>query len=81
MSKAEASVSKFYNSIGWKTEDGITEDARRFEDLREFIDSTIGLIVDQWYLFEHPNKMAVHIDDTLKLNLFDLETASNSSAL
>jgi ubiquinone/menaquinone biosynthesis C-methylase UbiE len=36
MSKAEASVSKFYNSIGWKTEDGITEDARRFEDLREF---------------------------------------------
>ena len=46
----------------------------KFEDLREFIDSTIGLIVDQWYLFEHPNKMAVHIDDTLKLNLFDLET-------
>ena len=46
----------------------------QFEDLREFIDSTIGLIVDQWYLFEHPNKMAVHIDDTLKLNLFDLET-------
>lgn len=45
-----------------------------FEDLREFIDSTIGLIVEQWYLFEHPDKMAVHIPDTLKLNLFDLET-------
>tara|TARA_R110000851_G_scaffold14998_6_gene50128 strand:- start:1418 stop:2014 length:597 start_codon:yes stop_codon:yes gene_type:complete len=45
-----------------------------FQDLREFIDSTIGLIVEQWYLFEHPDKMAVHIPDTLKLNLFDLET-------
>ena len=45
-----------------------------FEELREFIDSTIGLIVNQWYLFEHPDKMAVHIEDSLKLNLFDLET-------
>jgi ubiquinone/menaquinone biosynthesis C-methylase UbiE len=32
---AEERVSKFYNSVGWKTEFGITEDARRFEDLRE----------------------------------------------
>lgn len=45
-----------------------------FDDLREFIESTIGLIVDQWYLFEHPDNMAVHIDDSLKLNLFDLDT-------
>lgn len=32
---AEEKVSNFYNRIGWKTESAITEDARRFEDLRE----------------------------------------------
>jgi SAM-dependent methyltransferase len=32
---AEEKVSNFYNRTGWKTESGITEDARRFEDLRE----------------------------------------------
>ena len=32
---AEKKVKKFYNTIGWKTEGEITEDARRFEDLRE----------------------------------------------
>ena len=32
---AEDRVSKFYNTIGWETEEGITEDARRWEDLRE----------------------------------------------
>lgn len=35
MSKAEEKVSKFYNKLGWETDVGITEDARRFEDLRE----------------------------------------------
>ena len=50
------------------------ESTQPFNDLREFIDSTIGLIVDQWYLLEHPDNMAVHIDDSLKLNLFDLES-------
>lgn len=35
MSNAEERVSKFYNTIGWETEEGITEDARRWEDLRE----------------------------------------------
>ena len=33
--KAEDAVSEFYNSVGWKTENDITEDARRWEDLRE----------------------------------------------
>ena len=33
--KSEERVSTFYNTIGWKTEDEITEDARRWEDLRE----------------------------------------------
>jgi len=33
--EAEERVSKFYNKTGWETEDEITEDARRFEDLRE----------------------------------------------
>ena len=32
---AEEKVTTFYNSAGWETEDGITEDARRWEDLRE----------------------------------------------
>ena len=32
---AETKVSTFYNTVGWKTEEGITEDAKRFEDLRE----------------------------------------------
>jgi ubiquinone/menaquinone biosynthesis C-methylase UbiE len=32
---AEKVVSKFYNTLGWETKDGITEDALKFEDLRE----------------------------------------------
>ena len=32
---AEERVSKFYNTVGWETEGKITEDARRWEDLRE----------------------------------------------
>lgn len=35
MDNAEERVSKFYNTVGWETEGEITEDARRFEDLRE----------------------------------------------
>lgn len=35
VNKAEENVSKFYNTVGWKTQGGITEDARRWEDLRE----------------------------------------------
>ena len=33
--ETEAKVSQFFNSLGWKTVDGITEEARRWEDLRE----------------------------------------------
>lgn len=32
---AEERVSNFYNTVGWETEGEITEDARRWEDLRE----------------------------------------------
>lgn len=32
---AEENVSKFYDTIGWETHDGVTEDARRWEDLRD----------------------------------------------
>lgn len=35
MNDAEKKVSKFYNNLGWETNNGITEDAKRFEDLRE----------------------------------------------
>ena len=31
----EEKVTKFYNTVGWETEGEITEDARRWEDLRE----------------------------------------------
>lgn len=32
--EAEGLVSQFYNTVGWETDGGITEDARRWEDLR-----------------------------------------------
>lgn len=32
---AEEQILQFYNSVGWETEEGITEDAKRWEDLRE----------------------------------------------
>ncbi len=35
INKAEERISAFYNSVGWETEGEITEDARRYEDLRE----------------------------------------------
>jgi len=34
MNKAEEKVSKFYTQKGWETKSGVTEDAKRFEDLR-----------------------------------------------
>jgi len=34
--KAEESVSEFYNTVGWVTDDNTTEDAKRFEDLRKY---------------------------------------------
>jgi len=45
-----------------------------FNELREFIDSTITPIVDHWYLIEHSQNMAVHLESSLKLNLFDLNS-------
>jgi SAM-dependent methyltransferase len=33
--KAEEKVSNFYNTVGWEAEGEVTEDARRWEDLRE----------------------------------------------
>jgi ubiquinone/menaquinone biosynthesis C-methylase UbiE len=33
--EAEESISKFYNTLGWETIGEVTEDARRWEDLRE----------------------------------------------
>jgi len=45
-----------------------------FDELREFIQIALDSIVDQWFLVEHTDNMAVHMDDSLKLNLFDLES-------
>lgn len=39
---AEEKVSKFYNTIGWEINEGITEDARRWEDLREYAKEYVG---------------------------------------
>lgn len=36
MKNAEEKVLKFFNAVGWKAEGEITEDARRWEDLREY---------------------------------------------
>ena len=33
--RAEARVSEFYDRVGWTARDGVTEDARRWEDLRD----------------------------------------------
>lgn len=38
---AEERANIFYNSIGWETEDGISEDARKWEDLRECADNYV----------------------------------------
>jgi ubiquinone/menaquinone biosynthesis C-methylase UbiE len=35
LNAAEDRVREFYSLIGWKEENGVTEDARRFEDLRQ----------------------------------------------
>ena len=42
MNNAEERVSKFYNTVGWETEGEITEDARRWEDLREYAREYVG---------------------------------------
>jgi hypothetical protein len=36
MDGIEDKVSKYYNTLGWKTNGEITEDAKRCEDLREY---------------------------------------------
>lgn len=40
---AEEIVAKFYNTGGWETHDGITEDAARFEDLRKSAEDYLRL--------------------------------------
>jgi len=35
MNNAEEKAARFYNTVGWETEEEITEDAKRNEDLRE----------------------------------------------
>jgi len=40
--EAEARVAKFYGSVGWETEDEITEDARLWEDLRQHAASYVS---------------------------------------
>jgi hypothetical protein len=45
-----------------------------FSELREFVEIALAGIVDQWFLIEHSDNMAVHMDNSLKLNLFDLNS-------
>jgi len=39
---AEERVSKFYNTVGWETKGEISEDARRWEDLREHAEEYVS---------------------------------------
>ena len=45
-----------------------------FPELREFVSVTLEGLVDQYFLIEHSDNMSVHIDNSLKLNLFDLNS-------
>ena len=60
--KAEDAISDFYDSVGWKTENEITEDARRWEDLREHAAS---------YVHKCRLRVLKHIPDT-GLNMLDM---------
>lgn len=57
----EERVSKFYNTIGWKTEEEITEDARRWEDLREHAKEYVGKC--RLRVLRHIPENGVHILD------------------
>jgi SAM-dependent methyltransferase len=39
--EAEQRVSNFYNTVGWSEQEGVTEDARRWEDLRPAADKYV----------------------------------------
>jgi ubiquinone/menaquinone biosynthesis C-methylase UbiE len=60
--ESEESVSKFYNTMGWETEGEITEDARRWEDLRECANE---------YVSKCRLRVLRHIPDS-GLNLLDM---------
>jgi hypothetical protein len=45
-----------------------------FPELREFVSVTLEGLVDQYFLIEHSDNMSVHMDNSLKLNLFDLNS-------
>ncbi len=42
MTKSDESVSRFYNEVGWETDGEDTEDAIRFEDLRDCAKEYVG---------------------------------------
>lgn len=45
-----------------------------FPELREFVSVTLEGLVDQYFLIQHSDNMSVHMDNSLKLNLFDLNS-------
>lgn len=45
-----------------------------FPELREFVSVTLEGLADQYFLIEHSDNMSVHMDNSLKLNLFDLNS-------
>lgn len=45
-----------------------------FPELREFVSVTLEGLVDQYFLIEHSDNMSVHMNNSLKLNLFDLNS-------
>jgi len=45
-----------------------------FPELREFVAVTLEGLIDQYFLIEHSDNMSVYMDNSLKLNLFDLNS-------
>lgn len=54
LNQAEENISNFYNGVGWESEGKVTEDAKRFEDLREYT---------QEYVSQCRLRVARHIPD------------------
>lgn len=49
-----------------------------FPELREFVSETLEGLVDQYFLIEHSDNMSVHMNNSLKLNLFDLNSENKN---
>jgi len=49
-----------------------------FDELREFVSMVLSGLVEQYFLIEHSDNLSVHMDNSLKLNLFDLNSTNKN---